>query len=85
MTKLRDIDLLSVGVGVVIGMLVLAMGIHIRHHRAIGRGVAPPPSGKPAPVGGVVGVAIMGVGNVPREPESTWAMAPCMGAEKGWK
>ena len=38
MTKLRDIDLLSVGVGVVIGMLVLAMGIHIRHHRAIGRG-----------------------------------------------
>ena len=25
MTKLRDIDLLSVGVGVVIGMLVLAM------------------------------------------------------------
>lgn len=56
MTKLRDIDLLSVGVGVVNGMLVLAMGIHIRHHRAIGRGVAPPPSGKPAPVGGVVGV-----------------------------
>ena len=45
MTKLRDIDLLSVGVGVVIGMLVLAMGIHIRHHRAIGRGAAPPPSG----------------------------------------
>ncbi|SVE58809.1 uncharacterized protein METZ01_LOCUS511663, partial [marine metagenome] len=26
MTKLRDIDLLSAGVGVVIGMLVLAMG-----------------------------------------------------------
>ena len=26
MTKLRDIDLLSVGVGVVIGMLVLAHG-----------------------------------------------------------
>ncbi len=64
MTKLRDIDLLSVGVGVVNGMLVLAMGIHIRHHRAIGRGAAPLLSGKPAPVGGVVGVAIVGVGNV---------------------
>ena len=64
MTKLRDIDLLSAGVGVVIGMLVLAMGIHIRHHRAIGRGAAPLLSGKPAPVGGVVGVAIVGVGNV---------------------
>jgi len=64
MTKLRDIDLLSAGVGVVIGMLVLAMGIHIRHHRAIGRGTAPLLSGKPAPVGGVVGVAIVGMGNV---------------------
>ena len=64
MTKLRDIDLLYAGVGVAIGMLVLAMGIHIRHHRAIRRGAAPPPSGKPAPVGGVVGVATVGVGNV---------------------